>query len=181
MNRPFASFMAGFIEFRGVSATVTGGARGIGKGIARRLLEGGAGVWIADIDDTAGLDTVRELSPLGEIGYTRADVRVEAEVERAAADCLGRFGGIGALVNNAGVSDPDGGPLEHLPLETWNRILQTNLTGYFLFAKHCIPHLRERRGAMVNIASTRALQSEPDTEARAASKGASWRTRAPWP
>jgi hypothetical protein len=56
-------------------------------------------------------------------------------------------------------------------LEVWNRYLATNLTGCFLMAKYCVPHLRQARGAIVNIASTRAIQSEPHTEAYSSTKG----------
>src|SRR5690606_5546156 len=63
------------------------------------------------------------------------------------------------------------GPVETLSLEQWQRRLDVNLTAPFLMAKHAVPHLRETQGAIVNMASTRALQSEPDTEAYAASKG----------
>ena len=60
--------------------------------------------------------------------------------------------------------------MHKLPLAEWNRRIGVNLTGPFLMAKHAAPHLRRSRGAIVNIASTRALQSEPDTEPYAASK-----------
>jgi len=73
--------------------------------------------------------------------------------------------------NNAGIASPANGPVEKLRLTEWNRRIGVNLTGAFLMAKHAAPHLRRARGAIVNIASTRALQSEPDTEAYAASKG----------
>jgi NAD(P)-dependent dehydrogenase (short-subunit alcohol dehydrogenase family) len=81
------------------------------------------------------------------------------------------FGGIIGLVNNAGIAAPDTGPPEQLDLESWQRILAVNLTGPMLCARACIPHLRQTRGAIVNIASTRALMSEAHTEAYAASKG----------
>jgi NAD(P)-dependent dehydrogenase (short-subunit alcohol dehydrogenase family) len=82
-----------------------------------------------------------------------------------------RFGRLDALVNNAGIASPGNGPVEKLALAEWNRRIGVNLTGAFLMTKHAAPHLRRARGAIVNIASTRALQSEPDTEAYAASKG----------
>jgi NAD(P)-dependent dehydrogenase (short-subunit alcohol dehydrogenase family) len=82
-----------------------------------------------------------------------------------------RFGRLDALVNNAGIASPESGPVEKLALSEWRRRIGVNLTGAFLMTKHAVPHLRRARGAIVNIASTRALQSEPDTEAYAAAKG----------
>jgi NAD(P)-dependent dehydrogenase (short-subunit alcohol dehydrogenase family) len=85
---------------------------------------------------------------------------------------LRRFGRLDALINNAGLADPADPPVERLSLRAWNRRIGVNLTGVFLMTKHCVPHLRKTSGAIVNIASTRALQSEPNTEAYAATKGA---------
>ena len=84
---------------------------------------------------------------------------------------LARFQHLDALINNAALADPVSGPVEELSLAAWNRRLGTNLTGAFLGAKPAVPALRRSHGAIVNIASTRALQSEPHTEAYAASKG----------
>ncbi|MBY0429801.1 MAG: SDR family oxidoreductase, partial [Rhodospirillales bacterium] len=70
---------------------------------------------------------------------------------------------------NAGISAFK--PLREATLEDWNKVIGINLTGAFLFAKHAAPLLKEARGAIVNIASSRAVQSEPGTEAYAASKG----------
>jgi NAD(P)-dependent dehydrogenase (short-subunit alcohol dehydrogenase family) len=69
------------------------------------------------------------------------------------------------------MAGPHDGPVEKLSLARWNRRIAVNLTGAFLMAKHAVPHLRRARGAIVNIASTRAGQSEPHTEAYSASKG----------
>jgi NAD(P)-dependent dehydrogenase (short-subunit alcohol dehydrogenase family) len=83
---------------------------------------------------------------------------------------LKRFGRLDGLVNNAGLANPHTGPVEKLSLREWNRRIGVNLGGAFLMTKHAAPHLRRARGAIVNIASTRALQSESDTEPYAASK-----------
>ena len=74
-------------------------------------------------------------------------------------------------MNNAAIARAPRVPVEQLTLESWNRQLGVNLTGAFLMAKHAAPHLRATRGAIVNVASTRALQSEANTEAYSASKG----------
>ena len=142
---------------------VTGGARGIGEATARLLAERGYRVAVAD------RDAPRWRAP--GIGYFRCDVSKEAQVRACVRRVLARFGRLDALVNNAGIADPANGPLEKLALRDWNRRLGTNLTGVFLMTKHCAPLLRAARGAIVNIASTRALMSEPDTEAYAAAKG----------
>lgn len=137
---------------------MTGGAQGIGKAIAQRLAALGWRVAVADLQGKSSAFLVR------------CDVSKEADVRACVRRVVKRFGRLDALVNNAGIADPHTGPLEKLALKEWNRRLGTNLTGAFLMAKHATPHLRRSRGAIVNIASTRALQSEPQTEAYAASK-----------
>jgi NAD(P)-dependent dehydrogenase (short-subunit alcohol dehydrogenase family) len=138
---------------------VTGGARGIGRGTARLLAERGYRVAVADLDGD------------GAQGFFRCDVSREPSVKACVRAVLRRFGRLDALVNNAGIADPAGAPVEKLAAADWNRWIAVNLTGVFLMTKHCTPHLRKTGGAIVNIASTRALQSEPNTEAYAATKG----------
>jgi NAD(P)-dependent dehydrogenase (short-subunit alcohol dehydrogenase family) len=153
---------------------VTGAGRGIGRGIAQALVEAGASVLIAELDDALGREAARQLSeeyPDTKVAFARTDVSDEASVAGAVAHALERFGRIDGLVNNAGIADPSTGPLESLDLARWNRVIATNLTGALLCTKHCATELRRRRGAIVNIASTRALQSEPHSEAYAAAKG----------
>jgi NAD(P)-dependent dehydrogenase (short-subunit alcohol dehydrogenase family) len=140
------------------AALVTGGAQGIGKAIARKLTALGWRVAVADI---------RGNSPAF---FLRCEVSKEAEVRACIRRVVKRFGRLDAVVNNAGITGPHTGPIEKLALKEWNRRIGVNLTGAFLMAKHAAPHLRRSRGAIVNIASTRALQSEPQTEAYAASK-----------
>jgi NAD(P)-dependent dehydrogenase (short-subunit alcohol dehydrogenase family) len=152
----------------GKSALVTGGAQGIGLATAARLAADGWQLAIADNDAAALAEARAVLNPVLPLA---CDVSDEASVARAAADAVARFGRLDALVNNAGVTGATGGPVEALTLAEWNRRIGTNLTGVFLMAKHCARHLRAARGAIVNVASTRALQSEPHTEAYSASKG----------
>ncbi len=106
----------------------------------------------------------------GVLAY-EVDVADEAGVRKMVRAAVDRFGRVDALVNNAGHMNPNPAPVEEVSLDDWNRVIGTNLTGAFLCVKHAAPHLRRRRGAIVNIASTRALQSEPNTEAYSATKG----------
>jgi len=152
-------------------ALVTGGAQGVGKGIAATLLHAGWRVLIADTDNEAGAETAAEYAALGDIRYTECDVSQETEVVGCVTATLDSYGRLDGLVNNAGISASPRVPPQQLDLERWNRVLAVNLTGTFLMAKYCAPHLEQSLGAIVNIASTRALQSEPNTEAYSASKG----------
>jgi NAD(P)-dependent dehydrogenase (short-subunit alcohol dehydrogenase family) len=150
---------------------ITGGAQGIGRGIAQAVLGAGGSVMIGDLDVDAGHACLQEWQVGHRAAFHKLDVAREASVRRWVDAALARFGHIDGLVNNAGIADPHQGPLHELSLEKWNRYLGTNLTGAFLCSKHALPSLTTAGGAIVNIASTRALQSEPHTEAYAASKG----------
>lgn len=150
-------------------ALVTGGGQGIGKGIAKRLVAEGARVVIVDHDREAAAEAAEEFGSL--CTPVALDVADEPAVIAVMDLVLSRFGRLDALVNNAGIAAPRAVPVELLELDDWNRVIATNLTGVFLCSKHAVPLLRRDKGAIVNIASTRALQSEPHTEAYSASKG----------
>lgn len=150
---------------------VTGGAQGIGKAVARRLLEDGMAVAIIDCDAEACEETVAELSALGDIVASVGDVSVKEDVRRAVDGTARRFDRLDVLICNAGMSGGFGVPVTDLTLDQWRRVIDVNLTGCFLFAKYAVPHLRRRGGSIVTIASTRAVQSEAHTEAYSASKG----------
>lgn len=150
---------------------VTGAGRGIGRSIAHGFAREGARVFIAERDAAAAADAVRELSSVGEVDALATDVADEDSVKQAVQRCLSRFDRIDCLINNAGIADPHMGPIESLDIARFQRVLSVNLTGMAICAKHCVPELRQRSGSIVNIASTRALQSEPHSEAYAASKG----------
>lgn len=150
-------------------ALVTGGAKGIGRGIVQSLAGEGWRVAFCDRDQSVGEQLAN--AGAGRLKFVPADVASESDVARVIREVVAWGGRLDAVINNAGLSDPETGPIEALSLERWQRRLDVNLTGPFLVTKHAVPHLRKTRGALVNMASTRALQSEPDTEAYAAAKG----------
>lgn len=152
-------------------ALVTGGGQGIGKAIVRHLLSLGIAAAIAEIDIEAGREAEDTFRQLGMVKFFETDVGKEASIERSVRETVEQFGRLDVLVNNAGIAHPVMAPVHELSLEDWDRVIRTNLTGMFLCAKHSVPHLERTRGVIVNIASTRAIQSEPNTEAYSASKG----------
>jgi NAD(P)-dependent dehydrogenase (short-subunit alcohol dehydrogenase family) len=141
-------------------ALISGGARGIGAGIAAHLAAGGWQVVIADRD--------LEHAPQGVRAVT-CDAADEAAVTALIADIAAREGRLDGLVCNAGINIRK--PLGELSLAEWSRVLAVNLTSSFLLVRAAEALLRATQGAVVTIASTRAHMSEPNTEAYAASKG----------
>lgn len=153
----------------GKVAIITGGGQGIGKAIARRLLRDGQSVVVADVDREAGEETEKDLESLGKVKFIHADVAQERMVRDVVEQTMELLGRVDLVVNNAGIMVRK--PITELSLDEWDKVISVNLTGAFLFAKHAAPFLRERRGSIVNMASTRAIMSERDTEAYSASKG----------
>jgi NAD(P)-dependent dehydrogenase (short-subunit alcohol dehydrogenase family) len=160
-------------EFSGRTAIVTGGALGIGRGIARVLAREGASVVIADIDEAAAGELAAEITKLGGQALAmRTDVSSAADAEAAAKATIARFGRLDILVNNAGIQPIDGYfAVDEMPEALWDRIVSVNLKGVFLMSKSAIPAMRESGGGViVNIASVQGLQSAPKVPAYAASK-----------
>jgi NAD(P)-dependent dehydrogenase (short-subunit alcohol dehydrogenase family) len=154
---------------KGKVALVTGSGQGIGRGIAQAFAKAGAKVVLAELDEEAGYKAEKQISRSGTVMFLPCDVVGEESVRQCVEGAVRRFKRLDFVINNAGIGI--GKPVEDLDLLEWNRVLGTNLTSIFLFAKHAAKHLRKARGAIVNIASTRAFMSEPDTEAYSASKG----------
>lgn len=140
-------------------AIVTGGARGIGNGIAARLLRDGWRVVIAD----------REPSSLSGARSVLCDVGDEAAVGALRSSVENTERRLDALICNAGFMIRK--PIAELTLAEWNSVLTTNLTSTFLLARAFETLLRTAKGSIVTIASSRARMSEPDTESYSASKG----------
>lgn len=108
----------------------------------------------------------------------RADVAHENQVAKTFEtirnwiSSAGETDGIDLLVSNAGIANPVSGPIEQLDLKKWQAWQDSHVTGAFLMVRSAVPLLRKSKGAIIFMASTRALQSEPHTEAYAAAKGA---------
>ena len=147
-------------------ALITGGAKGIGRAVARHLVSSGWQVAVIDLPD-CGLRRAfaRERNVLAIEG----DVRDEETVSDAVEAIIARFQRLDGLVSNAGIMIRKA--LRRLTVSEWHRVIDTNLTATFLLARAAEKPLRKARGAMVTIASTRALMSEPNTESYSASKG----------
>jgi NAD(P)-dependent dehydrogenase (short-subunit alcohol dehydrogenase family) len=160
------------LPLAGHVVAITGGAQGIGRGIAQGVLGAGGCVAILDRDRDAGRACLREWEVGSRALFVAVDATREAPVRRAFERIHARFGRIDGLVNNAGIAEPHAGPLETLDVAGWRRRVDSHLHAAFLCTRAALPALRDAHGAIVNIASTRAMQSEPHTEAYAAAKGA---------
>jgi acetoin reductase-like protein len=134
-------------------AIITGAARGIGKGIALRLVKEGCRVVVADIDFQGASKIKEEIDKMGgESLSIKVNVSKNKEVKKMVEMTLKEFGRIDILVNNAGVNKAC--PITELSEEGWDYILNVNLKGVFLCCKAVVPHMiKEKQGKIVNISS----------------------------
>ena len=150
---------------------VTGAGKGIGRSIAWSYALKGAKVVIAEKDPALGRETETSIVTSGNTAvFIQLDVSNSRDVEEFFIKIIEMFGKVDILINNAGISKWKS-PYE-LPVEEWDEIINTNLRGIFLCSREAAKLMRQHGGgSIVNIASTRAIMSEPDAEAYAASKG----------
>jgi 3-oxoacyl-[acyl-carrier protein] reductase len=153
-------------------AIVTGGTRGIGLATARALIEAGVRVAItATSDDTlrTGAAELGKVAGPDAVLPVRADVRQPEQVEHAINTVVSRFGGLDALVNNAGVGIFRS--VTDMTTDEWHRVMETNLTGVFYCCRAALPHLRARGGGwIINISSLSSTGPFADGAAYCASK-----------
>lgn len=156
------------MKLKGKVAVVTGGASGIGEFTARAMVNEGAKVVIADMNDELGFKLVKELNE--NAIYVHVNVTNEADVEKMIATAVSTFGQVDILVNNAGIGSLS--PTADQSLEDWRKLLAVNLDGVFLAAKHAIKAMQKSGGgSIVNIASILGHVGQAQTAAYAASKG----------
>lgn len=155
------------LELEGRVVLVTGGAKGIGAAITRALVAEKARPVVIDRDVDAISDIRREI---GQGIALVADLRNPDACRDAITDAVREFGGIDAVVNNAGVNDSVG--LERGDPARYRESLRTNLYHYYDIAHYALPHLKASRGSIVNIASKTAVTGQGNTSGYASAKGA---------
>jgi 3-hydroxybutyrate dehydrogenase len=152
-------------------AIVTGAASGIGLAIARRYVEEGAAVAIADLKEEAAKAAAADLSRHGPgraIGLAM-DVTSEAEVNDGVATVVKQFGTVDILVSNAGIQIIH--RIEDFPFEEWKKLIAIHLDGAFLTAKACLPHMyRQKSGSIIFMGSVHSKEASPLKSAYVAAK-----------
>ncbi|WP_020172385.1 SDR family NAD(P)-dependent oxidoreductase [Gordonia polyisoprenivorans] len=157
------------LRLDGRVALVSGGASGIGRCCVTALREEGASVVVADSRQPDGFDGPGD-SPAR---WTPTDVTSEAGVRRCVDDVVERFGRIDTVIGCAGISGPVGTPIARLDVADWDRVMEVNVRGNFLLAKHVLPHLENSDvGTMVFIASDSAFVAFDGMGAYSTSKAA---------
>lgn len=168
-------------QHEGQTVVVTGGASGIGRGIALAFADAGANVVVADVERDPKRGEryeTEETTPTGELvateyagdaTYVHTDVSDADSVESMVETAVDEYGQVDVLVNNAGVHVP--GDSQELSVEEWDRVVGVDLDGAFYCAKFAVPHLRETEGAILNVGSVYSQEGgagPPYTSAKAA-------------
>lgn len=156
------------MQWQGKVVIVTGGAQGIGMAVTQHFARAGAHVAVADCDPEAGIEIRQALRGEGRsVTAHVCDVASEEDIHTVINEVLAKHKKIDCLVNDAGISWI--GHLFDRSVSDWDRVINVNLRGPYLFVRHAAPHMPSG-SAIVNISSTRAIMSEPNTEPYSASK-----------
>jgi 2-deoxy-D-gluconate 3-dehydrogenase len=145
------------LNLSGKAAIVTGGAKGIGWGIAYRLAEAGAKVLIADMDEETAQKVAQELVGKSWTAESiKVDVSSEDDVKRMVATCREKFGSVDILVNNAGIYPP--APVAQMTVDQFEKVMHVNLRSVFLTTKYAAEVMKPQGGGrIINITSIDAL------------------------
>lgn len=159
------------MDFSNKVVVITGSGQGIGACTAVEFAKRKASVIIAEIDEEAGREVEALLQEQGlDALFIHTDVSNEHSVKEMAFAVAERYGKIDILINNAAAQKQ--GNLFTTTIEDFEYVLRVNVTGAYMCTKYCVPYMIGEGANIVNIASTRALMSEPNTEPYSASKGA---------
>ena len=155
------------MKFSDKVVIVTGGSKGIGKAIADMYINEGAKVIVADIKEPTEVTSEYPYNAT----FIKTDVRVEQDIISLMKNVVEQFGKIDILINNAGISIFKS--FYELSVEEFDNVIHTNLRSVFLCSREAAKLMKQNKngGSIINISSTRAYQSEPNTEAYSASKG----------
>ena len=161
------------LDFEGRHAVVTGGATGLGFGIAQRLVASGGSVTLWDRDEAAA---GRAAEALGAKAFAlKVDVTQQPSVAKAVAATLAHAPRIDALVNSAGITGPNV-KLWDYPVDEWRQVMEVNVNGVFLCCREVVAQMRKQgtkgEGRIVNIASVAGKEGNPNASAYSASKAA---------
>ena len=154
-------------------ALITGGNKGLGKAMARGLAEAGADIVIASRhEDELKAALAEILSGTGRKGaYFVTDVSKRDEVKKLAQDAVSKMGRVDILVNNAGMNAPQA--IDEIADETWDRVVEVNLSSAMALTRELVPHMKERRwGRIVHISSIMSLVSKEKRNVYSATKAA---------
>ena len=157
-------------RLEGKRSLVTGGTSGIGYAIADRFLGEGATVVITGRDQELGRRAEATLRGSGQAGFVAADAGDPDAVARSVELAVGQLGGLDVLVNNAGIGTE--ARLLDTPLADYDRVMNVNVRGYFLYAQAAHPHLARGRGCMIHIASDAGIWGEQSIGLYSVSKAA---------
>ena len=161
-------------ELAGKVAIVTGGASGIGRGIAERFAAEGAGVVIADVRDDLGAELADELNAQGHTTvFRRTDVGDQAQVSELVRSAVSAFGGLHVMVNNAGISSPLRKGLFAEDFEEFDRVMRVNLLGVMAGTREAARHMADNGGgSIINLGSIGGIQAGGGVPVYRASKAA---------
>jgi 2-dehydro-3-deoxy-L-rhamnonate dehydrogenase (NAD+) len=158
------------IDLAGRRAVVTGGAQGIGRAVAARLLASGARLSLWDRDAALVAATAGEIGPAGAVHTAAVDITSAAAVDAAAAATAAALGGIDILVANAGISGRNETVWDY-PVDEWRQVIDVNLTGAFHCCRSVVPlMIRQNYGRIVTVASIAAKEGNPKAGAYSAAK-----------
>jgi 2-deoxy-D-gluconate 3-dehydrogenase len=167
-----AQTVARLFDLSTQAAIVTGGATGIGKAIALRLVEAGASVMLADADEAASKQTVKHIRAKGgKAAYTRANAGAPSDAKRVVPQTMEMFGRLDLIVNNSGVYPPS--PILSMTEEIWDKVLDANLRGIFFYSQAAAQEMIKggRGGKIINIGSFGAFHPGMQLAHYNASKG----------